>query len=266
MIAHDLERLHLAAALTAAVFRGIRQFGDGSVHADFKDFQRILEPCRFAIVAEIGTVAPDLCCHGLAGFGMDTNFAWQRKKFDGPFEPEIFGRNILGDRRTFGFLALAFFNIGTETTHFPGDLFIAVGINAQFLRTFILVGIGSTALCKAPGELAFRIVGAGHKGTKTATAQGQLAFVAAGTEARITAIFLFGEQIVGEEYIQLCRHFRRHFFHHFDGLGFEIMPKGFEYGLPLCATATDFVQFIFQSGRIIIGDIAIEKPLEKSGQ
>ena len=266
MLAHDLERFHLAATPAATVLCRIRQFGNGCVHPDLEDFQCILEPCRFAIMAQIRAIAADLRGDRLAGFWMDADFARQRKQFHRPFEPEIFRRDILGNRRALGFLALALFDIGSETAHFFGDFFITIGIDAQFLRTFILVTIGATALRKASGKFAFRIVGACNKGTKAATAQGQLAFAAPRTKPWIAAVFLFGKEIVAKENIQLCRDFRRQFFHDFRGFRFEVMPECFQNGLPLCTTATDFIEFVFEACCIIIGDIAIEETLEKSGQ
>ena len=119
---------------------------------------------------------------------------------------------------------------------------------------------------KTPGEFAFRIVGTSYKGSKAPAAQGQLSFVTTRAKPGIAAIFLFREKIIPQERVQLCRHFRRQFLHYFDGLGLEVMPEGFENGLPLGATTTDFVEFVFQRGRIIISYVTVEKPLEKSGQ
>ena len=44
------------------------------------------------------------------------------------------------------------------------------------------------------------------------------------------------------------------------------MPEGFEYRLPLGATAADFVELVLEPGGIVIGYIAIEEALEKAGQ
>ena len=144
-------------------------------------------------MAEIGPIASNLRGYRFTGFGMDADFAWQRKQFDGPFQPKIFRRNILGDRRPLGFLAFAFFHIRTKTAHLSGDFLVAVRIDAQFLRPFILFGIGPSPLREAPGELAFGIVGTGDKGAEATAAQGQLAFVAAWAQSGVAAVFLFGK-------------------------------------------------------------------------
>jgi len=44
------------------------------------------------------------------------------------------------------------------------------------------------------------------------------------------------------------------------------VPEGFEDRLPLGTTAADFVQLILEPGGIVIGNIAVEEALEKSGQ
>src|SRR5690606_20132188 len=141
---------------------------------------------------------------------------------------------------------------------------IRIGINAQIFRTLIRIGIRAAALGKATGKFTFRIVGASDKSTETTAAQGQLTLVTTRANARIAAVLFFREQVIGQERVQLCRYFGWQALHDFGGFGFEVMPERFQYFLPLCAAAADIVQLFLKQSRIVIGDIAFKKPLEKS--
>ena len=117
MFAQHLQRLSRAAiARAATAIGGFGKFDNRSIHAGFKDVHGRLQPRIFALMRQIGSITADAGGNRLSAFGVVADRAWQGQQFDCPIEPEIFRRNILGDRGTRSFLALAHFYIGAETT------------------------------------------------------------------------------------------------------------------------------------------------------
>ena len=111
------------------------------------------------------------------------------------------------------------------------------------------------------GELALRIVRTGDKGPEPAAAQRQTANAALRALARIVAVALVREQVVGQELVKRLGHFGRLALHDFVGLRLEVLPELGEKDLPLLAPARDVVEFVFHPGGEVIGNIARKEPL-----
>src|SRR5690242_21821732 len=97
------------------------------------------------------------------------------------------------------------------------DLAVALGVLT------VAAGLGELA-----GELALGIVRAGDESTVAAAAQAQPPFPAFRAEPRVGAILTRREQVVRKELVERFCDFAGLALHHLVGLGFEVLPEGFE--------------------------------------
>ncbi len=84
--------------------------------------------------------------------------------------------------------------------------------------------------------------------------------------ARVLAVGAFGEQVVGQEFVEHLGHFRRLLVHHLFGLGLEVAPEGLEQLLPVLAPVGHGVELVLEPGGVVEGDILREEAFEESGQ
>src|SRR3546814_10563450 len=98
-----------------AARRRLGDADDRGVHADVKDFGGAGQLRIFAVVEQIGTIAPQPRHDDLAAFGMRPDLARQAEQPQRIVEVEILRRYVLGDRRPLRLLAVAKLDIGAET-------------------------------------------------------------------------------------------------------------------------------------------------------
>src|SRR3546814_5139848 len=101
------------------------------LHADLEDFGGAGQLRIFAVVEQIGAVAPQPRHDRLAAFGMHPDLARQAEQPQRIIEIEILGRDVLGDRRALRLLALAELDIGAEAPAALRHLEPAVGVRAK---------------------------------------------------------------------------------------------------------------------------------------
>ena len=213
---------------------------------------------------QIGPIAADRCGDRFAGFGMHADFARQGQQFQRPFQIE-FG-NILGNRGTLGLLAVAQLHIGPEPPGAARDLQPRCGIHTQHRIVAASAVIAILPLGEFARIFAFGIVRARHKRAVTAAAQAQAPGAAFRADAWIGAVGARGEQIIGQERVQLGGHFAGLAFHHFVGFGFEIAPECSQHVFPHGAPAGHVIKFLFHAGGELVRHIAVEKAFKKRCQ
>ena len=194
--------------------------------------------------------------------------ARQAEQLQGPFEIEIV--EVLGNARALGFLALAQLDIGAEPPALALDGQAGFGILAHNAIVGPVVAFAA-GLGELARELAVGVIGAGDERAVAAAAQRQPAALAAlalaqRAMARVLAVGAFGEQVVGQEFVEHLGHFRRLLVHHLFGLGLEVAPEGLEQLLPVLAPVADSVELVFEPGCVIEGDILREEAFEEGGQ
>lgn len=138
-----------------------------------------------------------------AGFGVDTNFAWQTQKFERVFIIDLGDLFILGQTRALWFLVifhLADLQVGSEATGTQRDVETGFGILAEHL------GFAKRIFAFLDGELAcefaVRIIRATNKGAEAAHLEAELTGFTVWTFARIDAFFLDRKHMRREDFIQ----------------------------------------------------------------
>ena len=219
-------------------------------------------------MAQIRTITANRCFDFFAGFGMCADNAGQSEQLQRPFQIEIV--EILGYARALGFLALAQLDVGAETAGLAFDRQARFRVFAEN-RVLPAVVAFAARFGKLAGELAVGVIGAGNKGAEPSAAQGKSAAIAAFRFAQramagVLAVGPFGEEIVGQEFVQNLGNFRGLLLHDLFGLGLEVLPEVLEQRLPLFFTGGDLVEFVFHSRSEFIGNVTLEEAFEKCRQ
>ena len=259
-----LQWLGLGAPAAAAV----RRIGDTRhrrIHADVEDFGGAGQLRIFAVMEQIGTIAPQPRDDRLAAFRMRPDVARQAQEPQRIVQIEILGRNILRDRRALRLLAIAELDIRSEPAAPLRHLEPAFGIGAE--RFGASVGaVAAARLREFARKFALGIVAARDEGPEAPAAQCQPSGAAIRANARIAAVALVGEEIGAEKFVERRGDLRRLLLHHLAGTRLEVAPEAFEYRLPLGAPARDIVELFFEPRGEIIFDIAAEEAFEESGE
>ena len=252
----------LARSAPAAPRRRFGQLYHRAVHAHFENLGGAGQAAIFAVVQQIGTKAPDIGNDGLAGFRMQPHLARQAEQLDRPIQRQFAIGQILGYGPALGLLPLTHFDIRAKASGLACDVLPGFGMLAQHFRPGILA-ILAARLAEFAGIFAVGIVGTGDERPEPPAAQRQLPVAAHGAGARIAAIGLGREQHRLQKLVEFRRDVGRLLLHHLGGLGLEIAPEGFEHRLPLRPPAGDIIQLVFQPRGEVVGDVALEKPLQK---
>ena len=115
------------------------------------------------------------------------------------------------------------------------------------------------------GIFALRIVGTTDKGAELAEFDAQTTVFAVGTTARIAAVLAFGEQMLGQHFVNFVNHFahlqRGNRVNVFNELG----PKSGKQLAPFHFTGGNIIEKFFHlSGKIIL-DVFLEEVFQKGG-
>src|SRR3546814_1722537 len=140
------------------------------LHADLEDFGGAGQLRIFAVVEQIGAVAPQPRHDRLAAFGMHPDLARQAEQPQRIIEIEILGRDVLGDRRALRLLALAELDIGAEAPAALRHLAPAVGVRAKRLGPTVGAILRPARLRELAGIFAVGIITASDERPEAPTA------------------------------------------------------------------------------------------------
>src|SRR5206468_5720584 len=153
-------------------------------------------------------------------------------------------------------------HVRTEAAGAQTDLFFRTWIDTQLDRA----GIAFTRLgADLAGEFAFRIVGAADKGAEAAQLQVQVAIFAGRAFARVDTRLAIRKGVRRKNLVQLVDDVADLEILGLAHRGREVLPEIAQQLLPVQLAVGDFVQLLFQVGREVIGDIAVEEAVEEGG-
>src|SRR5579884_16706 len=259
-LAHELRPAPLPAGR-------LRQQRDGAVEADGQDIvigrKRFEDPS----VLEVGAEAADAGEDRFAGFGVAPDFARQREQLQRRREIDIGGFQRARQRhalRLRAVVAFAELDVIAVRALLEADRLAGGGIVAEAG----VGGSGGFALALNPersGVAAIRVVGAADERAETAELEAQAPGAAGRAQARVAAGAVVWEEVAAKILVERRQHLAyRQILGAVHGGG-EIAPEAAQHFLPVDAAIGDLVELVFQIGREIVFDVAVEEAGQKGG-
>ena len=255
-----------AASEPSAASRFLRQEVDGPVEPDGKDFLDVGEVGVLAVMQDERTIAAETGADCLARFRVEADFAGEGEELLGLFEGQRFWRPAFGEGRPFRLVTITKLHIWAEAAglqeHVEAGLVVGAqnAVAGQSLRRAAGGGIRELHRVAALG-----VVRAADESAELAELQRQLASTAIGAAARIAAIGLGREDMVGQHDVEGVENLRDAQVLDLVGLLGEVGPELAQNVLPAQLAGRDLIELLLEKGGEVIFDELGEEALEEGG-